>query len=202
MSEIDKFLMHALLLLLVIGGISGLLMGASLVLRPDWLARASKVAGIWVATRKMSTLLERVFRIDHWLYRHHKLSGALLLSGALFLMYFFSSRFDKSPVLMSFLVRYSIPTAFTEVLVDSAVLSILLGAAFTFLISLFLLNRPSMLKSLEQSANRWISLRQALKPLERLRNNVDEYAFRNAQMTGVLLLAGSLYVLVVLTFWL
>lgn len=202
MSELDKFFTHAALLFLVTGGVSGLLMGAALILRPDWLVRISEVTDTWVATRKVSSALERVFRIDHWLYRHHRLSGGLLLAGAVFLMYFFSARFDKAPIMLSFAIRYSIPPVFTEILVDSAVLSILLGAAFTLLISLFLLHRPSMLKNFEQRANRWISLRQALKPLESLRSGVDDYAFQNAQMTGVLLLAGSLYVLVVLTAWL
>ena len=87
-------------------------------------------------------------------------------------------------------------------LLDSAVLSILLGAAFTLIISLFLLIRPSMLRGFEQGANQWISLRQALKPFEISRVGVDEYVFQNVQLAGVLLLFGSLYTLVGLTHWL
>lgn len=202
MFDVDKFLFHALLLFLMSGGITGLLVGSALVLRPDWLLRISEAAGFWVATRKISSLLEHVFKIDYWLYRHHKVSGALLLAGAISLIYFYTVRFDKLPVLISFSVRYGIPPIFTEILVDSAVFCIFLGAAFALIISLFLMIRPSMLKDFERGANRWISLRRALKPFERLRSGVDEYAFRNAQMTGVLLLVASLYTLAGLTIWL
>ena len=202
MFDLDKFLFHAFLLLLISGGVAGLFAGAALVLRPAWLLSASKLGGLWIATRKMSSLLERMFRIDHWLYRHHKASGTLLLAGAISLIFFFTARFDKHPVLKSFSIRYDIPPVFTEVLVDSAVFCILLGAVFALIVSLFILIRPSMLKGLEQGANQWISLRRALKPLESLRNGVDEYTFQNAQMTGVLLLVGSLYVLAGLTIWL
>ena len=202
MFDIDKILFHASLLLLIIGGTAGLLIGALLILRPGMLLNISGIATRWIATRRMSVVLERVFKIDNWLYRRHQISGALLFAGAVSLIYFFTTRFDKQPIITSFLVRYNIPPVLTGILVDSAVLSILLGAEFALIISLFLLIRPSMLKGFEQGANRWISLRQALKPLERLRNGVDDFAFQNAQMTGVLLLVGSLYVLAGLTIWL
>lgn len=202
MFDTEQYLFHAFLLFLISGGIAGLAVGVALVLRPDWLLHASKVGGIWIATRKVTSVLERVFKIDYWLYRHHRAGGALLLVGAIFLMYFFTARFDKLPILMSFSIRYAFPPAFTEVLVDSAVFSMLLGAAFALIVSLFLLIRPSLLKGFEQGANQWVSLRRAIKPLERLRNDMDEYTFQNAQMTGVLLLVASLYVLIGLTLWL
>jgi hypothetical protein len=88
------------------------------------------------------------------------------------------------------------------VLLDSTVLSILLGATFALIISLFLLIRPSMLRGFEQGANQWISLRLVLSPFEISRVGVDEYMFQNVQMAGVLLLFGSLYILVGLTTWL
>ena len=122
--------------------------------------------------------------------------------GATFLIYFFTVRFDKLAVLEGLCKRYSLPSAFIEVLLDSSVLSILLGAAFALIISLFLLIRPSMMRDFEQGANQWISMRQALKPLEVSRVGVDQFVFRNVQMSGVLLLFGSLYTLAMLTIWL
>ncbi len=202
MVDINKFLFHALLLFLMAGSIAGLFAGASLVLRPAWLLYVSKRANRWIATRQISGLLERVIKVDRWFYRHHQASGMLLMTGAAFLLYFYSSHVDKPHVITSLSRTYAIPTMLTEVLLDSAVLSILLGAAFALIISLFLLIRPSLLRGFEQGANQWISLRQALKPFEIARVGMDEYVFQNVQMAGVLLLFGSLYTLAGLTIWL
>lgn len=202
MSVIDKMLLHAFLLFLMAGSIAGLFAGASLVLRPAWLMHVSRRANRWIATRQLAGMLEQVIKVDRWFYRHHQASGTLLLTGAIFLIYFFTARFDKLRILVGLSNAFVIPPILTEVLLDSAVLSILLGAAFALIISLFLLIRPSMLRGFEQGANQWISLRRALKPFEISRVGVDEYVFQNVQMAGVLLLFGSLYTLAGLTIWL
>jgi len=202
MSVINKLLFHALLLFLMAGSIAGLFAGAALVLRPVWLLHASRRVNRWIATRQVAGLLEQVVKVDRWFYRHHQISGVLLLAGAIFLIYFFTSRFDKLRVLIGLSRAFAFPLMFTDVLLDAAVFSILLGAVFALIISLFLLLRPSLLRGFEQGANQWISLRRALKPLEISRGGVDEYVFQNVQMAGVLLLFGSLYTLAGLTIWL
>ena len=202
MTEVNKMLLHASLLFLMAGSIAGLFAGASLVLRPAWLLHASRRANRWIATRQITSVLEQVVKVDRWFYRHHQASGVLLLTGAIFLIYFFTARLDKLRILIGLSRVFAIPPVLAEVLLDSAVLSILLGAAFALIISLFLLIRPSMLRGFEQGANQWISLRRALKPFEIPRAGVDEYVFLNVQMAGVLLLFGSLYTLAGLTIWL
>ena len=202
MSEINKFLFHLLLLFLMTGSIAGLFVSASLVLRPAWLLQTSKRANRWIATRQASGMLEQAVKVDRWFYRYHRISGFLLLAGAIFLIYFFTARLDRIRILIGLSRVFDIPLAFSDVLLNSAVLSIILGASFAIIISLFLLARPSMLRGFEQGANQWISLRLALKPFEISRVGVDEYMFQNVRMAGVLLLFGSLYTLAVLTAWL
>jgi len=202
MTVIDGMLFNALLLFLMAGSIAGLFTGAVLVLHPAWLLHASRRANRWIATRQIASLLERVIKVDRWFYRHRHISGMLLLAGAIFLIYFFTAHFDKFSTLADLSKKFAIPPALTEVLLDSAVLSILLGAAFALIISLFLLLRPSMMREFEQGANQWVSLRRALKPFEISRVGVDEYVFQNVRMAGVLLLFCSLYTLAGLTIWL
>jgi len=202
MSDINKFLFHALLLFLMAGSLAGLFAGALLVLRPAWLLQMSKRVNRWITTRHVISLLERVVKVDRWFYRHHQASGILLLAGSIFLIYFFTARFDKLRILIGMSKTSTLPPVLIDVLLDSMVLSILLGAVFALIISLFLLLRPSLLRGFEQGANQWISLRRALKPFEIARVGVDEYVFQNVQMAGVLLLCGSLYTLAGLTVWL
>jgi len=55
--------------------------------------------------------------------------------------------------------------------------------------------RPSALKSLEAWADRRISERKAIKPLEKMRLSADQFLRRHPQAVGVLVILGSLYVL-------
>jgi hypothetical protein len=195
-------LLHALLLFLMVGSVVGLFVGALLVLRPAWLLYVSMHANRWIDMSPIANLLDQVVKVDRWFYRHHQASGISLLAGAVLLIYLFTARFDKFFILIGLSRKLPISPVFAEVLLDSVVLSILMGAAATLIISLFLLIRPSMLRGFEQGANQWISLRRDLKSFELFRVGVDEYVFQNVQMTGVLLLFGSLYTLAVLIIWL
>jgi hypothetical protein len=198
----SKVLVHAFLLLLMAGGIVGLIMGALLLLRPAWLLNIGQYTNRWIATRRLSLLLDRVVQIDRWFYRHHLISGALLLAGAIFLLYFFVAMLDKARLLERLSHALLLSPVITETLLDATVLIILLGAVFTVIVSLFMLARPSELRGFEQRSNQWISLRRALKPLEVARSGFDEYVFLNVQLAGVLLLFCSLYILIGLTPWL
>jgi hypothetical protein len=202
MSVINKLLFHALLLFLMVGSMAGLFVGVALVLRPAWLLHANRYANRWIDLSPIANLLDQVIKVDHWFYRHHKASGISLLAGAVVLIYLFTVRFDKFSILIGLSRKFPIPPAFVEVLLDSVVLGIMLGATASLIISMFLLIRPSMLRGFEQDANQWISMRRFLVPFELYRDGVDEYVFQNVQMTGVLLLFGSLYTLAGLTIWL
>ena len=201
MSIAYTLLLRSLLLFLVAGSFAGLITGATLIMRPDWLLRVSKRANQWVSTRHLDQSLEQTIKLDLWFYRYRLVCGTLTLAGAAFLIYFFTARFDKPNVIAGLSRKFPIPPALIESLLDALALSCLLGAVFAMIISLFLLFRPSMLRGFEQGANQWLSLRHELKPLEMPRSGVDEYVFHNARLVGVLLLFGSLYTLVGLAIW-
>ena len=190
-----------LLFFMVMASVAGLLGGATLVISPSWLLHASKRANRWISTRKIDLMLEQVVKMDRWFYRHHRVSGSLLLAGALFLIYFFTVHLDKASMLSGPPKASIISPAFTAALLDAMVLSILLGAVFALLVSLFLLSRPSMLRGFEQEANKRISLRRALRPLAIGRMEVEEYVFQNVRLAGAVLLLASLYILVGVALW-
>jgi len=58
------------------------------------------------------------------------------------------------------------------------------------------------LRGFEQDANRWLSLRKALKPMEIPRDTLDRFVLRHARQVGVFLILGGLYTLVFLLAWL
>ncbi len=194
--------LRTLLLFLMLGSIAGLLTGAVLIMRPDWMLRLGKYTNRWVSTRQLNRKLERKVKLDRWFYRHHQASGSLMLAGALWIIGFFTIAFDKPRSLAALSKNVVIPPALMEGLLDALVVASLTGAVFAVIISLFLLLRPSLLRGFEQGANQWLSLRRALKPLEISHSGVDEYVLGNFRLIGILLLFGSLYTLVMFVFWL
>lgn len=191
MTIIETVLLSALPILLVTGSVVGLIVGVILILRPHWLAHLSLIANRWISTHHIEKVLDTPINADSWFYRYRLASGLVTLAGASYVLYFFSVQIDKT----------NASSAYGGVLFDSMVLIALFGAALALFVSLIVLFRPSLLRKFESAANEWISLRNALKPLDISHNNVDEFTFRHTQQMGVILVLCSVYTLVVFTFF-
>lgn len=198
---IQSWLLQSFVIFLIVGSLAGMVVGALLVLRPQSLQRISQLLNSWTSTRLLEQPLERSVSLDPWFYRYRRTSGAFMLLGACYILYFFTVTMNKAGTISGIANQFQLPSSMVGALLDALVLSALLGALFAAFISLFLLLRPSMLREIEQGANRWLSLRSAMKPLEITRQGVDAYVFQNGQRAGILLVLGSLYVLVVLLSW-
>ena len=198
----EALLLRSLVLFLMVGSAAGLLAGALMLWRPEWLARISQHTNRWVSTRQMGRALERSVNIDHWFYRYGHLSGAVLLAGAIYIIYIFTLHFARADLLQILARMHLVQPVLIELLLDTLVLFFLAGALLALLVGLFLIFRPSMLRDLELGANQRISIRQSLKSMEMQHGELDQLVFRHMQLTGVLLLCGSLYTLVALAFWL
>lgn len=198
----DAVLMRSMILFLILGSVVGLLAGALMLWRPEWLARVSKSANRWVSTRQVSRPLDRSINIDNWFYRNSHWGGAVLLAGAVYIIYMFTAQLSRADLLANLARMHLVQPVLLEILLDTLVLVFLAGALLALLVSLFLIFRPSMLRDLEIGANQRISVRQTLKPMEMQHVELDQLVFRHIQVVGVLLLCGSLYTLVVLASWL
>jgi hypothetical protein len=200
MSELftDAVLTRSLILFLILGSVAGLFAGATLLLSPGWMSNVSKRANRWVSTRQLARPLTLSIGLDSWFYRYNRFNGALLMAGSIYIVYFFTAVFDKAGALKNVFNTATVPPALMAGLIDALVLGGLTGAVFAAIVSLFLMLRPSLLREFEHGANQKISLRRALKPLEIQRDGLDSYVFKNVRWAGILILAGSLYTLVVL----
>jgi hypothetical protein len=201
MNTVHSILLHALFNFLILGSLAGLCAGALLIFRPHWLERIGVFSNRWVSTRRLNRALESTITLDPWIYRYNRLSGGIILLGALYLLYFFTVSLDKESALLGLSHHFHVPVTYVRELFDPLALLSILGATFALVISLFVIFRPSLLKGLEGKANQWVSLRSALKPLEIPRSGIDEFAFRYAQQVGIALMVGSLYALVLLIIW-
>lgn len=201
MSIIENILLHTFLHFLLLGSGAGLFVGATLILRPHWLDRVHLFTNHWVSTRKFQKSMESAIEFDRFFYRYRRFSGGLILAGAFYLLYFVMLGLDKASAIAGLANKFHVPPSYIGALFDPFVLIVILGATFALFVSLFVLFRPSQLREFEKGANKWVSMRKALKPLEIPRNGVDEFARRHAPKVGVAMVLGSLYTMVLLTFF-
>lgn len=200
-SQIEYIWFHVMLQLLAISCIAGLLGGTVLILRPAWLAQLGKRANLWVSTRKADKSLENWINLDKWFYQYHRITGGLMLAGALWVIGYFVVFFNRhGTAALFFPGSHSLPPELADTLLDLFIVVCTGGAVFSLLIGGMLLLRPAALRDFEQWANQLLSLRKALKPVAVPRSGVDEYVIQNARPAGVLLLLGSLYILAALLF--
>lgn len=198
---IQSWLLQSFAIFLIIGSLAGMVVGALLVLRPQSLQRVSQRLNRWISTRHLDQSLERSVSVDPWFYRYRRTSCTLTLLGAVYIIYFFTVNMDRANAVTGLAQHFNLPVPLIAWLLDALVLSALLGALFAAFISVSLLLRPSMLRDFEQGANRWLSLRRGLKPVEIPRQGVDAYVLQYGRQAGILLVLGSLYTVVLLTIW-
>lgn len=198
---IQAWLLQSTVILLVIGSMSGLLVGALLIFRPQHFQAISALLNRWISTRTLDKSLERSFSLDPWLYRYRRFTGMLVLLGSLFVLFYFTVQLDRAATIEGLAKHFHYYPSIVGGFLDALVLSSLVGAVCAVFVALSLMFRPSLLRGFEESANQWLSLRKALKPLEIPRDNMERYVERHTRQIGIFLLLGSLYILVLLAYW-
>jgi hypothetical protein len=181
---------------------AGVLIGVLLLFYPSYFTALSSILNRWVSTRKMDKSLESSFSLDPWIYRHRKLTGGLILLGAIYVLYFFTFKIDRSAAIIGLAKHFNYPLPLIAGLLDALVLSSLLGALCAVFVALSMTLRPSLLRGFEDDMNQWLSLRKALKPLEIPRDDVERYVERHSRQVGIFLLVGGLYTLLIWLLWL
>ncbi len=200
-TTIGTVLLPAFLNVLVLGSVAGLIVGAILILHPGWLVRANLINNHWISTRHLDKILERPINFDSLFYRYRRVCCLLTLAGAIYILYYFSVQLDKSSAIVGLARSFKVSVTYVEMLFDPMVWIALSGSVFALIISVFMLFPPNLFRRFELGANNWISLRRTMKPLEVLHSNVDEYTFSHTLQMGVMVLMGSVYTLIMLTFW-
>lgn len=167
----QELLTDAALAILTIAALAFAMAGMVLCLRP-W-----DPPDPGTATRSapgLLGLLETPRRIERFVYRHHRLSGAAIMLGAGFFIW----RIASSGVLWSRGIDFQAPLLW------------LLGGAIVlaFMVGLVILIRPSGLKPVEVWANRWMGPDPG---------TLREWLNRHPRVLGLLVMSISLYALMV-----
>jgi len=181
------------LLILALGLLTALIVGLLLLVRPGTVLALNTRLSRWVSTAEAFARLDQPVTWERFFYRHHRLLGALITLGAAYVLLRWAFDFQRAE-LLSLLGR-----RWTANGLDSLVLAgewIVVGLHVLLLIvGLVILFRPSQLKVLEQSANRWMTPAAGAR-LDTVIESVDRSVAVYPRLSGLLVVVASAWCLV------
>ena len=186
MDAVYEILMRSFLVFAWMGSMIGMAVGAGLLLVPEKTIWLNQYFGTWVDTAAVGAELDRPRSLERHFYRHHKWTGAALTLGAVFVLYMFLIAHVMQKV-ARFIGNdtYGLLDAFSAVIV--------IGSSLAFFLGLVLFGRPSLLRELEDAANRWISTDKLLQAFNSMHLSFDSFIVRHRKPAGVFFLLGGLF---------
>lgn len=179
-----------------IGSIAGMLLGVCMLFKPQLLVQLNQYLSGWISLKKLDAVLNQPHWMERFFYRHHKLFGLAVLIGSVFTLYTFSIGYDMRAVSAAY-----IPDDYRW-LSDALVNMLLLASVIAALSGAVILARPSVLRSLELSVNRWVHTGPLLNPLNDMHYSAEKMLLSHHRLAGAAITAGSLYTLVLLSYFL
>lgn len=197
-SEVTRLLV----VVLVAGNVVALAAGLSLLLAPQrvakWLEWSSDHP---MSVRRLTKSLERPRDSEQTMLRYPRMLGGALLAGGIFVsvkwIFFLASLsvVDGGRMLMRLFPgnTWSAPT--WESLWVTLLVLVLIGAVLAILVGGLALVRVQTLRRFSSFANRWISMRQAAKPVSRPYYGIDRLVAEHPQIWGGVITLLSIYTL-------
>jgi hypothetical protein len=128
-------------------------------------------------------------------YQWHLWAGLFLVLGAGFVLYFALLDYNLKTVTQLFHARASV---WLDLVLQIAWWLVTLGALAGLVVGVLLMVRPGLLQSADAWANRNYSGRRATKGLEDMNFAPDRWIASSPKLSGGIIVAGSLYVALVL----
>ena len=187
----NHWLLYTLLTLLAFAAIAAIAAGVWLLLRPGGAERLTDERSLYELIRWS----RRPYRVERFIYRHHRLSGGLLMAGALILLVGLWSANPHSNRIRLAFTEVNALSAEMLTLLQTTGLTLTVGALFAFVVGAIIFHRPSLLKGLEGWANQPVTLRMVIDGLRRLRHAPNHWTLNHPRVIALLLLGAGLYLL-------
>lgn len=173
-----------------------LLVGLMLIIRPEIIVKLNQRVGKRFSLRQSTKFLEVPNNIDRIFYRHHRIIGLIVTLVAGYVLYYFTFGYDT--VVVSEILKTYQHGAIMNLMIASLRLFMQVCCAVIVVLGVAIFFRPSQLKSFESWANRWISTRQASRPLSLERDQMNQLVYKYPRFSGLLIALLSIYASVLL----
>ena len=156
-SMLSEIFFDASYLFIIIGSFIGLILGLGLIFSPSATLKFNEKINTRISLREKTKSIETAIKSEPFFYKHAKISGTLLITGSLFVLYTLATFniYSLTPHLPK-----SISAAAWDWLLQAGQIFFFITCLFILIFGLIVLIRPSLVKGFEQSANHWISTRR------------------------------------------
>jgi hypothetical protein len=186
--DVMPLVFEALMILFLLVGLVAAALGLILMLAPDGFERMAASLNRQWSTRRAMRELELPRYYERFFFRHHLWVGTVILLASLYFFFTFVLRTTPAEA------AAAMPGV--DWLWEGLFWFLLVANVAAAVLALVILFRPSALKPLEAFANRWVSVRQATRGMEREFSQFDQFARRHHRGTGFLLLLGGVFLVV------
>lgn len=187
-TAIQMWLINSMLLL----GMLIFLLGVWILILPTHFLKVGQSLSKWVTTDHYFDYMDKPRYQEKVIYKHHRASGILIVAGALYTLVMLLHKIDidvvytKLPAIINtFWSEWFYSTAY-YLLVGANILAVVVGS--------IVLLRPSLLKGVEQSLNKWINPEKSLKRLDETHEIALEILPGNPRLFGLAVTLGGLYI--------
>lgn len=191
MDIIKDIAWHSTLIFLWLGSLIALLVGMGMLIAPDRTLRVSEFFDRWFDTHSVQERLDRPRWSERYLYRHHRIAGALLTAGSLFVVYRFLIHSAKQRI---WVLSANDPAGLIDALVAIFVIGGVLGAFF----GVVMMTRPSMLRELEAACNQWVATEKLHAAFNKTFFPIDAFVSKHRRMAALAMISGSGFTLAML----
>lgn len=175
------------------GAVLGLVVGVVLLVDSARVIRWNAALNRWYSTREAFHRMEEPIDVKRFIYRWHRVAGVIVFAGALFTLDVLAFSYKTNALVQAF--RGVGNPALLSIGFEALRIILIVGNVAGLLAAVILCFRPSLLKGLEAVGDRYYSSREAVKPLEVMHYQPDEFVTSRPKMVGTLFTLGSLYIL-------
>jgi len=189
-NEIQLWAINSILLI----GLLIFFIGVWILIVPQGFLKASKSLGRWISTDVFFDSLDRPRYQERFIYKHHRIAGLLIISGAIYTLIMMFLKFDIK-ILVAQLPQ--IGGRFWTEWFYGLVYTLLISAnLLALLIGLIVLVRPSVLKILETHMNKWVVTGKDLKKLDKTHDIALDILPGNPRLFGLAVALGGIYIVI------
>jgi hypothetical protein len=200
--------LYYVVLFLICGNVLAVFIGVLMLVAPRRLGDLFRTGNRWISTRRLIKPLDTPHPTDRAMLRYPRALGAVLLASAALILVkgaiFISevSVADGGRMLARLYPGSRLPDGAWESLWLSLIGLIMLGAVLAVVVGLMALFRLRWLTRWAESVNRWVSTRQATRPLETPRYALDNIVSARPRLWGGIIAVLALFSTIVLWWFL
>lgn len=178
--------------IIIVGAALSMLYGIWLLIAPESAQALNNKINKSFSMRKSTKFLEKPVSIERWFYKHAKITGSLLMTGSVYLFYLLFWELDFAQLAKTL---PNLSTLIWEWLLQAFQIFFAIMSVAVFLMGFLIMIRPSLLKPLEEAANKWISTRQKMQFMSDNMSQADLLLARFPRQLGAIIIICSAIVL-------